>query len=254
MDSTKIEEKKEAKIEDTDFFDETYSKLYGSLLDLELEDQLKYLETNFLVEHNNPNVLDLCCGNGRHLIPLSKKGYQLYGVDINSEYISEIKNMYPKAVNVYCDDAQTFSIDNKKFDLIYSIESSIGYLSDDGTLSILKNVENNLKSEGKFVLHLINKEYLIKNLTPRMWFSTPGVGYVLESRSLDLHKGIITLDQLRIIDDKKSNYSVDLRLYSFSEIKNLLNQANLIVESLCGGFNGETYDLNAPYMIVVATK
>lgn len=57
-----------------DFFDASYLNIYSDLLDVELNDQLKFLETNYLRNiTNNTKILDLCCGNGRHLCQLNNK-------------------------------------------------------------------------------------------------------------------------------------------------------------------------------------
>lgn len=250
-------EKSKTNIFNRNFFDDTYMKIYSDLLNIERDEQLIFLEKNYLKKNFTLNILDLCCGNGRHLLPLNRIGYFVDGVDINSKYINEIKSKLGKSknVSVYTEDAQKFKHpENYYYDLIYSIESSIGYLSDKGTVNVFKRVAESLKIDGVFVLHLINKGYLIKNLTKRMWFRGASNTFLLEKRNLNLKKGSLSVEQIRIIDGNPKYYSNDLRLYSLQEITFLLRLANLKVAKVFGNYDCSNFDINSPYMIIEITK
>ena len=236
------------------FFDETYDYLYKELLDLELDEQLSFLKDNYLKDKSDSKILDFCCGSGRHLIPLVKDNYLVDGIDINAMYIDSIKQVVPTR-NIYCGDVRNFNKYLTKYDVIYSMESSIGYLDDTETMKIFKNVENILDYKGKFILHLINKEYLLRNFTSRMWFGNVDRGFVLEERSLNPNKGNIELRQLRIIGDKIKKYKVELRLYTLQEIKLTLEMyTNLKVKQVYGDFKANKFTIDSPYMIIEITK
>ncbi|MCH7760930.1 class I SAM-dependent methyltransferase [candidate division TA06 bacterium] len=36
-------------------------------------------------------ILDLCCGYGRHSIPLAKKGYEMTGFDLSKLFLEKTK-------------------------------------------------------------------------------------------------------------------------------------------------------------------
>ena len=48
-------------------------------------------EVNFLIDQlklqGNEKILDLACGYGRHSLELARRGYDVTGIDITSEYI-----------------------------------------------------------------------------------------------------------------------------------------------------------------------
>lgn len=243
---------KKSKVED--FFDKSYERVYEKLLKVELHQQLSYLEVNFLRNNRNIKILDLCCGTGRHLIPLNHRGYKVDGVDINQDYINSIgQNLHNSELSdLYISDVRNSFTDNK-YDLIYSFESSVGYVSDSETEKIFKNISSNLlKDHGLFVLQLINKDYLIKHLVRRMWFGDSQDGYVLEERLFNPQKDTVTLDQVRIIDGIEKNYSVNIRLYSFLEINQMLNQAGLNVIQVHGTYENKEYGMDSPYMIITS--
>lgn len=237
-----------------DFFDSTYNRVYSDLLNIELADQLSFLRKTYLEKKlkSELSILDLCCGTGRHLLPLNKDGYKVDGVDINKEYVSVASRKLDSISSgkVYVADAQNFS-NSHRYNLIYSMESSIGYLPDKQTVQILKNLKQNLLTiDGIFVLHLINRDYLIKNLGERMWFGNERAGYVLECREFDSQKGAIQIEQIRIIDGISREFSVEMRLYSLQEIKVLLEQAGLQISQIYGNYNNGKFDISSPYMIL----
>ncbi|MTB58795.1 class I SAM-dependent methyltransferase [Streptococcus uberis] len=237
-----------------DFFDFTYSKVYSELLDIELEFQINFLKNQYLIDKsNNFKVLDLCCGTGRHIKKLNEDNFPVDGVDFNLEAV-KVARKNVRLGKVYLSDVQNFNPD-VKYDLVYSMESSIGYLSDSKTIEIFKNINRNIISEkGTFILHLTNRDYLMQNLTPRIWFGNKISGYLLEDRQFNSEKGILKINQVRIIEGNDNKYSIDLRLYTLNEIKYLLNEAGLDIGKVYGNYDYENYSINSPYMIIECHK
>ncbi len=52
-----------------------------------------------LIKRDKSTILDVGCGQGRYLIPLSKLGHNVIGVDINDDQIFRLKNMGYKVFN-----------------------------------------------------------------------------------------------------------------------------------------------------------
>ena len=238
-----------------DFFDESYSKIYSRLLEIELDEQVDFLRNNYYKELSDENkkALDLCCGTGRHLKKMRENQVYVDGVDINQEAVLDARHNNP-GLEIYTADARNFN-PGYKYDLIYSMESSFGYLSDEETIEIFKNISHSLLREtGTFVMHLINREFSIKNLTQRVWFGDKDNGYLLEDRIFDVTKGVLRINQVRIIDGMDKKYSINLRLYSLNEIKNLLKEAGLCIKEIYGDYQNSKYDIDAPYMIIECSK
>lgn len=103
-------------------------------------------------------------------------------------------------------------------------------------------------------MHLTNRDYLMQNLTPRIWFGNKISGYLLEDRQFNSEKGILKINQVRIIEGNDNKYSIDLRLYTLNEIKYLLNEAGLDIGKVYGNYDYENYSINSPYMIVECHK
>ena len=138
-----------------------------------------------------------------------------------------------------------------KYDLIYCFENSIGYLPDNKTIDIFKNISDNLLSNnGKLVIHFTNRDFLVKNLSPRTWFGNKRTGYLLEKRTLDNLTGQINFEQVRILNDHEKHCSISLRLYTLQEISCLLERADLKITKVYGDFVGNSYTSRSPAMII----
>lgn len=113
------------------------------------------------------------------------------------------------------------------------------------------NISNNLLSkQGKMVIHFTNKDFLVKNLSHRIWFGNTQNGYLLEQRKLDSLHGNVTFEQIRILKNKEKHCSITLRLYTFHELKYLLKQANLKITNVYGDFLSNSYTVESPAMIL----
>ena len=70
-----------------EFFGRDYPWLYADRLDSKnTVNEIDFFEQIFPLEPGSA-ILDLCCGEGRHSIELSKRGYKVTGQDLSAEYI-----------------------------------------------------------------------------------------------------------------------------------------------------------------------
>lgn len=99
---------------------------------------------------NGENLLDVCCGTGRHL-GYFKKYYSCSGIDINKPMISVAKEKV-KGVKFYVGDMANFSL-NRKFDVINCLYASIAYAKKNILLKkTIKNFANHLEFGGVLVI------------------------------------------------------------------------------------------------------
>jgi len=103
-------------------------------------------------------VLELGVGIGLVVGHLIDK-FEIYGLDIDEDYIKVCQNKYPKA-NFYVSSMHNFTI-NEKFDVIYSIDDSINYLESlDQYKSTFQRVNEHLIPKGLFIFDLYTDEML----------------------------------------------------------------------------------------------
>ncbi|MFG5498810.1 class I SAM-dependent methyltransferase, partial [Enterococcus faecalis] len=69
------------------------------------------------------SILEPLCGSGRFFIPFLKRGYDIQGIDLSNEMLSELKVKEPNA-NVIQGDILNYNLD-KKFDYIFITSGSV---------------------------------------------------------------------------------------------------------------------------------
>lgn len=93
----------------------------------EAEEQVEKLLA--LLELQGGSVLDLCCGPGRHAIPLTKRGFTVTGVDITPFLIERAKkNALAENVQIewVLEDMRDF-VRPGAYDLVLNMFTSFGY-------------------------------------------------------------------------------------------------------------------------------
>jgi len=105
-------------------------------------------------------IIDIGCGTGRHAIELTKRGYNVTGVDLSENQIKRAREKAKEAgvaIDFQTQDARNLSFDNE-FDLaIMLCEGGFSLMeTDEMNFEILKGATKALKSKGKFIFTTLN--------------------------------------------------------------------------------------------------
>ena len=139
---------------------ENYAKKY----DNEVFTQGTLGECDFLEKELDFNktrkILDVGCGTGRHSIELTKRGYNITGIDLSDSQLA-LAHEKAKKENLNIDfqkhDARNLPF-SKEFDVaIMLCEGGFPLMeTDEMNFEILRNVANSLKGMGKFIFTTLN--------------------------------------------------------------------------------------------------
>jgi ubiquinone/menaquinone biosynthesis C-methylase UbiE len=115
---------------------------------------------NEISHDKNKTILDIGCGTGRHSIELSKRGYNVTGIDLSESMLSKAKEKASAQsldINFIKQDARELPFD-KEFDLALMIcEGSFPLMeTDEMNFRILQNAQRALKINGKFIFTTLN--------------------------------------------------------------------------------------------------
>ncbi|MFH1613354.1 MAG: methyltransferase domain-containing protein [bacterium] len=138
-------------------------------------------------------ILDLCCGQARHTIELTKKGFiNITGLDRSHYLIQKAKTQAKKEnlnIKLKEGDARNLPFSPDTFKAVMILGNSFGYfetMEDD--LRVLKEVFKTLIPWGKLLIDVTDGAYLKEKFQPRSWEWIDKKHFVCRERSLSLDK------------------------------------------------------------------
>lgn len=205
---------------------------------------------------SRPDVLDLCCGTGRHAVAFARKGCRVTAVDRTRGTLERAR--------AYCAEARAdvefVECDMREFtrpasfDLVVNLFTSFGYFETAGEeLQVLRNVRDALRPGGAFLLDVMGKEVFA-----RIFQATRSE--VGADGTLMIWRTAVTADWTRVKGEwhavrngVASRYDVEHWIYSGRELRALLQEAGFRQVRLFGDLDGRPYGLDATRLIAVAT-
>jgi SAM-dependent methyltransferase len=200
-------------------------------------------------------ILDLACGQGRHSIDLAGRGYQVTGLD-HSRYLLDVAAQRAAAAGVTVrwvegDMRQPVPVPGD-YDVAVNLFTSFGYFADDADdLMVLRAVAGVLRPGGRFLLEVLNGEWIMHTFAEREWIPF-GEATVLEQRRLDRDRRRMEVDRTIVRDGHEEKTSHMLRLYSGRELVVLAKRAGFDVVQLYGGWDGELLTEDSLRVVAVA--
>jgi SAM-dependent methyltransferase len=200
-------------------------------------------------------VLDLCCGPGRHSVPLAQRGMRVTAVDRTRfllERARERARQAGLAVEFVESDMREFRRPGA-FDLALSLFTSFGYFGPrEEDLRVLRNLQASLKPDGVLVIDVVGKEWLARQFQ--------------QTRSRSLPDGTLLVERSKVVDDwtrienewilvrdgRARTFRFRLSVYSGQELKDRLAGVGFARVTLYGDLDGAPYDREASRLIAVA--
>lgn len=205
---------------------------YGQKYDAESFTKGTLGECDFIEKELDYNkslrILDVGCGTGRHSIELTRRGYNVTGIDLSE---SQLKRAREKAgvdnlkVNFLRHDARSLPFD-KEFDVAIMIcEGAFPLMeTDEMNFEILKNVTRALKQQSKFIFTTLNGLFPLYHSVEEFCDSTTDkVNATYKSNTFNLMT-FRDLNMTEVTDDlgNKKTLEANERYYVPSEITWLL--------------------------------
>ena len=204
-------------------------------------------------------VLDLGCGDGRHSLELTRRGFRVTGLDLSEELLERARRRTadegldvtfiqgdmrdPPAVGAY--------------DLVVNFFTSFGYFREDGeNARVLEAISRALRPGGCFLMDYLNREYVISTLVPsdrrtvegmeveqRRWITgdpTAAGSHVRINKQVRIWEG-----------GAERSYDESVRMYTLEELEAMMDRAGLMVTQTFGDFDGRPVGGDAPRNILV---
>lgn len=200
-------------------------------------------------------ILDLCCGYGRHSLHLASLGYDVVGADLSPVLLERARN---DALSQKL-DVSWFQGDMRnlpflaEFDAIVCLFNSIGYLeSKSEDERALQSIRRYIRGSGRAVIQIGNIYQLIRNLRSTDWFQLSDRLLVLEKREFDVARRELRLD-LSLLRDFRvmSTERYQMRMYSCSEMQEMLERSGFGVLDIFGGLDRSDLYLDSPSLVFI---
>jgi cyclopropane fatty-acyl-phospholipid synthase-like methyltransferase len=197
-------------------------------------------------------VLDLACGRGRHSIYLAEKGFEVVGLDYSANSIAEAKLSETDTLTFYVHDMRRLFRTNY-FDAVLNLFTSFGYFATEREhRGVLRNVADQLRPGGLFVLDFINAQKAAARLVPSEQLAVGDLRFELERALTDgyLVKTITVHDHGTV-----HRYRERVRAYGLGDLELLFAGAGLTVRAVFGDYRLGPFDPEgSDRLILVAEK
>ncbi len=219
-------------------------------------------EGDFLVEklglEPGMKVLDLCCGQGRHVVELARRGLRVVGQDLSESLLScarEAAAAAGVAVELVRRDMREIAWTGE-FDAAVSLFTAFGYFESDAeNFRVLERVAGALKPGGRFCLEIGSYPRLMRNWQARGWMRARDGLVCLDDRKLDWLAGTQSAERTLIEPDgTRKTQTYRFRLFAPHEIVEWLHRAGFETTALFGDFNGAAFGFGSARLIVIARK
>ncbi|MEE4161928.1 MAG: methyltransferase domain-containing protein [Woeseiaceae bacterium] len=177
------------------------------------------------------SILDLCCGQGRHVLELARRGFtDLHGMDRSHYLVSRAKRLASEqglAIRFREGDARKLRYQSDSFDFVYVAGNSFGYFeSADDDILVLNEIRRILAPRGDLLIDFTDGDYVRAHYEPRSWEWIDKNYFVCRERALS--KDGARLISREVITHTKKGVVADQfyaeRLYSAEELGALLEQ------------------------------
>jgi SAM-dependent methyltransferase len=240
------------------FFDDDYLLIYRPMFSEEVTTR----ETGFieaaLALPAGARLLDLACGFGRHATGMARRGYRVTGLDFNAHYL-EIAAAVAKEggldVHWQQGDMRTLPFE-REFDGVYSYFTSFGYFSDDENENVIAGVARALKTGGRFLIDVLNRDWILTHPAHRVWNQREDGSLLMEETSFDLPASRVISKQIHLTPDgaKRLEKSYVLRAYTCAELSSMMHRHGLEAREVWGGVDRVPYSTDTRRLVLLAER
>jgi len=231
-----------------EWFDENYLLIYSHRDKNDAEMQIALLLENIKPEIQD-KILDLGCGEGRHVSILKNKGFDVTGIDLSESLLKSGKSKYP-CLKLLQGDMRNIP---GKFNIILSLFTSFGYFEEDSeNKKVIEGVYDSLEKGGHFWLDFLNSEYVRDNIIKDSEFVIGDEFKVCEKREISGNRIIKNIFLNK--NGEKREYKESVRLFSREELTEILEASGFIIKKVYGNYSGENWEENSPRTIIHSYK
>jgi SAM-dependent methyltransferase len=213
-------------------------------------------------------VLDLACGFGRIANRLALLGHRVTGVEylpgfleIASSAAAQIGILdagildareYGPSVHYEQGDMRQIDFD-QEFDRALMMFNSFGYFTDAENFQVLGRLVKALKPGGLLGFDIANRDGVLANFQSH-FVTEKGEALMINRFSFDVQSGRLHNQRIIIRDGQRKDLPFSVRLYSVSELRDLLARAGFALEQVYAEWDARPLEYDSPALVAVARR
>ena len=211
------------------YSDTWFATFLDSIQPQQTENEMAFL-TGLLPLPRFARLVDLCCGSGRHALPLAKRGYHVVGIDANTKALAAAREAAGDRVQYIHADMRNLQA-MPRTDAVICLWQSFGYYDADTNTDIVKQIVAKLDPGGRFLLDIYNRDHFA-TLGGTRTFARAGETVTQTSCFADNRWRV----ELRYGEDGGGDV-FDWYLYTRDEIEALGRECGLRVVHTCANYD-----------------
>ena len=209
-----------------------------------IDNIIKYLNIK-----KGSKILDLACGIGRHSIYLEKIGFKVVGTDKSLNNINKAKANQNQSLSFL--QMEMIEDTNNRYDGIFNLFTSFGYVNHDYNLKTIKNIERQLKDDGIIVVDFMNTLFVKNNLVIEETKVIDDLIFKIKRRS----DGKYIYKEIKFNDKKDYLFREKVMDLSINDFENYFKRYNLKIVKTFGDYNLNEFDIqNSKRLIMIIKK
>lgn len=239
------------------WFAEWFNSPYYHLLYNHRDDNEASTFINRLIKYFDPpagtRMLDVACGKGRHSKALAEMGFDVTGIDLSFESITEALQYQDENLHFFQHDMRLpFWINF--FDYAFNFFTSFGYFKTRREHNnAIRTIAQSLKKNGCFILDYLNVPYAEDHLEKSSVKTVDGVKFIINRWQDEDHfyKRIEAEDKgvVKYLSTEK------VAKFTLTDFTDMFAQQHLQIHKVFGDYKfGEYENRKSPRLIMIAKK
>jgi ubiquinone/menaquinone biosynthesis C-methylase UbiE len=199
-------------------------------------------------------ALDLCCGNGRHMVALAEGTPHLTGLDYSPTLLNLARKRLRPHARLLRGDMRHLPFPTQ-FDVVFNFFTSFGYFqSDTENQGVLAEIARVLKPGGRFFMDFLNAPQVADTLVPHSERTAEDL-HIVEERWIAPEGPRVNKKTLVRQDGKLlAELGESVRLYTLEELTDSLRAAGLVIDATYGNYAGAPWDKEQPRCILTGHR
>ncbi len=202
-------------------------------------------------------IADICCGMGRHAVPLAAEGLDVLGVDASAMMLAGAQQAQqgdtrPMLVR---GDAQRLPLRPDSIDVALNLFNSFGYFEDEAANQrVLDETARCLRPGGAFLLETRNREHQIVYAPYYLEVTLADGSPAVMRCHYDRERHALCSTWSRPGDPEAIIHRAAIRLYGLDELSQMFRQAGLAMDAIWGDYDGTEFEGFERMLIILAHK